>query len=454
VELAEMMHDPATRVKILGTTPDECTAFFDAYAQKAQGPGTDLQRQVAEETQRQLANYLRDLDVDGDSADRVTSRLRHGPQGKRGRADVLTSYGQGATHNPHAPGAALDDVFDNAVDFLNSIWHLNPDAGVPGSATQGKLAKIRNAASSVSPADGGNLVPEVLRARLLELAVERSVARARATVIPMDSARVPFPLIDVSSHETSLFGGMVAYWGEEGSALVDANPKFGRVVLDAQKLTGLSVVPNELLQDSIISFSALIERLWPRVLAFKEDTGFISGGGVGEPLGALSANNPALIVQAAEAGQLADTVILENVVNMYSRMLPTSLGNAVWLCSPMVLPKLFTMSLSVGTGGAPMMLMNVSGAAPMTLLGRPIVVTEQAEALGNQGDLSFVDFEYLLVGDRQMMTASSSTEWKFGNDQTAYRIIQRVDSRPWVPSALTPRYGGDSLSPFVTLAAR
>jgi hypothetical protein len=57
-----------------------------------------------------------------------------------------------------------------------------------------------------------------------------------------------------------VFGGMIAYWGEEGAALQDSNPKFGRVVLDAKKLTGLSAVPNELLQDSIVSFSALIER--------------------------------------------------------------------------------------------------------------------------------------------------------------------------------------------------
>jgi hypothetical protein len=52
------------------------------------------------------------------------------------------------------------------------------------------------------------------------------------------------------------------------------------------------------------------------------------------------------------------------------------------------------------------------------------------------------------------MTASSSTDWKFGNDQTAFRIIQRVDGRPWIKSAITPKNGGNSLSPFVELTAR
>jgi HK97 family phage major capsid protein len=71
-----------------------------------------------------------------------------------------------------------------------------------------------------------------------------------------------------------------------------------------------------------------------------------------------------------------------------------------------------------------------------------------------QGDIAFVDLTYYLVGDRQQMTAASSTDWKFGNDQTAYRIIQRVDGQPWIKNPITPKNGGNALSPFVELAAR
>jgi HK97 family phage major capsid protein len=281
-----------------------------------------------------------------------------------------------------------------------------------------------------------------------------SVVRARATVVPMDSARVPFPTIDVTSNASSVYGGMIAYWGEESAALTDANPTFARVVLDAKKLTGLSVVPNELLQDSIISFSALIERLWPRALAFEEDSKFMLGNGTGEPLGFIGAANTAGISVSAEAGQAASTVLYDNIVKMYARMFPASLNSAVWLVSPDVLPQLMLMSLSVGTGGSAMFVVNAAGAMPMTLLGRPIVVTEKVNAVGTRGDIAFVDLSYYLVGDRQAMSASSSTDWKFGNDQTAYRIIQRVDGRPWIQSAITPRNGGNALSPFVELATR
>jgi len=447
-ELAEMFSDP-TFLKKFGNQ-EELRDWVTAYGQKAQGEGTDLNRLVAEETQKQLAAYLKDKDVDNDNADRI-KRLNLDPQNKRrgGKASMLTSYGQGAAHNAHAPGAVLDGKFETAVDYLNTIWHLNNSQDAAA-----KLAEIRNAASSVSPADGGFLVPEVLRSQLLEISLEKSVVRPQATVVPMDSARVPFPTIDVTSNASSVFGGMVAYWGEESAALTDANPKFGRVELDAKKLTGLSVVPNELLQDSIISFSALIERLWPMTLAFEEDSKFMSGSGVGEPLGFLGAGNPAAIAAAAESGQTAQTIVYENVVNMYARMMPSSLNNAVWIISPDTIPQLFTMALSVGTGGNSMFIVNASGPGPATLFGRPIIVSEKANTLGSRGDIAFCDLSYYLVGDRQSMSASSSTDYKFGNDQTAFRIIQRVDGRPWIKSAITPKNGGNSLSPFVELAAR
>lgn len=446
-ELAEFMGDPGKYKGILASA-DTLKAFIAAYGEKVQGEGTDLHRAVAVETQRQLAAYLKDKDVSGDNADRI-KRLDLNPQATGRRTGMLTSYGQGAAHNPHAPGAVIDAKFATATDYLKAIWHL--DSSPEATSTR---AEIRNAASSVSPADGGYLVPETLRSQLLEIALESAVVRSRATVVPMDSARVPFPTIDVASNQSSVFGGMIAYWGEESAALTESDPKFGRVVLDAKKLTGLSVVPNELLQDSIVSFSALIERLWPLTLAFEEDSAFMTGSGVGEPLGFLGAGNPAAVAVSAESGQAADTILYENIVKMYARMLPSSIGRAVWVISPDTIPELFTMALSVGTGGNSVFVVNAAGPGPMTLFGRPIVVTEKANRLGDRGDIAFCDLGYYLVGDRQVMTAASSTDWKFGNDQTAYRLIQRVDGRPWIQSAITPKNGGNSLSPFVELAAR
>lgn len=443
-ELAEMLADPAASKEILASK-DSLKTFIDSYAQRQQGDGTEIQRQIEVETQRQLANMLRENDMKGDR-DSI-QRLNLDPQTKP--ANMLTSHKQATAYNAKAPGAALDKEFGSAGEFIHAAWHLNNNAEL-----QSKMASLRNAYSSVVPADGGFLVPETLRSQLLQIALEMAVVRSRATVVPMESARVPFPMIDSTTNVGSVYGGMVAYWGEESAALTDASPKFGRAVLDAKKLTGLSVVPNELLQDSLISFAALVETLWPQALAFFEDNAFMSGTGVGEPLGFLGAGNSAGVAVTKETGQTADTIVVENVIKMYSRMLPSSLSRGVWICSPEAIPELFTMALSVGTGGGPVMLTNVAGPAPMTIFGRPLIVSEKAGRLGDRSDLSFVDLSYYLVGDRQTMTASSSTDWKFGNDQTAFRIIQRVDGRPWLQSAITPANGGPTLSPFVEIADR
>ncbi|MFD3802638.1 phage major capsid protein [Streptomyces sp. NPDC058619] len=443
-ELAEMIADP-TRAKEIFATKESTKDFIDAYAQRQQGDGTDMQRQIEVETQRQLANLLRD---NGQNADRDNiQRLNLDPQTRP--ANMLSSHKQATAYNARAVGSVLDGKFENAADYFRHAWHLNRDP-----QALAKMDELRNAYSSVIPADGGFLVPETLRSQLLQIALEESVVRPRATVVPMETARVPFPMIDSTTNVGSVFGGMVGYWGEEGAALVESNPKFARAVLDAKKLTGFAVVPNELLQDSLISFSSLIETLWPQALAHFEDLAFMSGTGVGEPLGFLGAANPAGVAVTKETGQTADTIVVENVIKMYSRMLPSSLSRGIWVCSPEAIPELYTMALSVGTGGGPVMLTNVAGPAPMTIFGRPLVVAEKAGRLGDRSDLCFVDLSYYLIGDRQQMTAASSTEYKFGNDQTAYRIIQRVDGRPWLQSPITPANGGPTLSPFVEIADR
>jgi HK97 family phage major capsid protein len=354
----------------------------------------------------------------------------------------------GAAYNKHALGSPLDKEFENTADFFESIWHGN-------LAGQDRWRKIRNDYSSIDPAAGGFLVPEVLRSELLRLALETSVVRPRARVIPMDSARVPFPCIDSTSHASSVFGGITGTWIEESGTLGESEAKFGRVVLQAAKLAASCDVPNELLQDSIVSFAALIEQMMPEAIAWYEDVGFLTGNGVGQPLGVL--NSPALVTVTKETGQVADSIVWENLVKMYAQMLPGSLGRAVWVANINCFPELATMSLSVGTGGGAIWLNNGVNGPPAQILGRPLILTEKVPTIGGAGsgkDISFIDFGYYLIGDRMQMRAESSPHFHFSTDQTTFRIIERVDGRGWLMSALTPANSSTTLSPFVTLGER
>jgi HK97 family phage major capsid protein len=227
-------------------------------------------------------------------------------------------------------------------------------------------------------------------------------------------------------------------------------------VLDAKKLTGYAEVPNELLADAP-AFGSFFDTIFPRAIAWFEDIAFMTGTGVGEPLGFI--NCPASVNVPIQTGQATKTIVWENVVAMYARMLPTALGRAVWICSIDTFPELATMALSVGTGGGPVWMGNYTspGAStpPVTILGRPVYFTEKTSALGTAGDISFVDMSYYLIGDRQIMQSMSSEHYKFQNDKTAFRVIERLDGRPWIQSAITPHNNStNTLTPFVQLASR
>jgi HK97 family phage major capsid protein len=442
VELEEMLTDPG-RMTALLAQPQAFGEFITAYARSRLDRDLSIHAQVQEQVQQNLAKFLKESAPDQVARLDMTPRDVSAPVGRRPPRNAI--------YNPRAMGAQIDKDFANSGEYFHAIWHnANRTADV-----QAKLHRVRNAFSSTVPSEGGFLVPETLRSELLRVALESAVVRPRARVIPMETLRVPFPAIDSTSNVSSLFGGIVGYWTEEAAALTASQAVFSRIVLDAKKLTMYTEAPNELISDSLISFQAFIDDIFPEAMGFEEDYAFLTGSGVGEPLGALTTANTALVSVAKETAQAASTLYWENIVKMFARMLPSSLGRAVWVASPDTFAELATMALSVGTGGSAVWLTDGTQSPSLNLLGRPVIMSEKAPAvLGTQGDLSFVDFGFYLIGDRQVMSAMSSPHFKFGNDMTAYRIIERVDGRPWLNSAITPRNNSATLSPFVQLATR
>jgi HK97 family phage major capsid protein len=423
-EVADALSDPVKAAKLFGNEAD-WRRFQDAYAARMNADGA-IDAQLAE-----------------------AARLRNGG----GRSPVDFSPGQGATRvamrSPVAPGAHLNGVFTNLGELIQAGALDHPTAEVAS-----KLSQLSNSFGSTVPADGGFLIPETLRSDIASLALESAIVRPRATVMPMGSLRLGIPAIDDTSHASSVLGGLVGYWTEEGASLTESQASFERVVLEAKKLVIYGEIPNELMADSP-ALDAWLRVALPSATAFYEDVAFMNGSGVGEPLGFYKA--AAMISVGAT---LAAHVKWTDVANLYSRMLPDSLSRAVWIASPGAIPDLLKMVV-IGTEGAntvggPALIGYGAGgqAAPTSILGRPLIFSEKAPDLGSAFPLAFVDLAYYLVGDRQQMALTVSEHYRFQNDKTAIRVIERVDGRPWLNSALTPRNGSSStLSAFVGLAA-
>jgi HK97 family phage major capsid protein len=447
-ELGEMLADPA-KLKDIMTSPKAVQEFMDAYASKVQGDGTDLSDLVKDETQKQFAEFLR---ANG-AEDIKRPDLRKDTPDPYSAVANKSHRRQGLFSNK-AVGAKVDSLFEDSGDYFHTIWRGN--ASRETAAVTEKLEKLRNFSSDV-PADGGFLIPETLRSELLSVALEQAIVRSLARVVPMNTLRVPIPSIDSTSNVSSVYGGITGYWTEEAGKLTASQPRFGRVILDAKKLTAYTEVPSELLSDSLISLTMFIDQMFPEALAFFEDIAFLTGTGVGEPLGVLN-GAAAIPVNRTTAGHIK----FEDVLAMFPRMLPQSLKRAVWVASIDSWSDLAAMRIvqqnvagteNVGVASPAVWLNNgqVIDAPPMTLMGRPVIFTEKVPKLGSAGDLSLIDFGYYLLGDRQVMQARQSDEFKFDTDQVAFRIIERVDGRPWLQSAITPHNSGATLSPIVKL---
>lgn len=435
--------------------------FMDAYARAFMKHDPEAKQQMTEAEQRGMLAMLRD----GAKPDPKyyagpvlgAEKLRGGPMagGQRWRKDY-------ARYNPHAEGARLDEekYAQDLGSHFRAIWassrtQMTPDSDDVRRYIQKMDQVLRNAMSEKVPADGGFLVPEVLRSELLRISLETAIVRSRARVVPMESLRVPYPTIDDTSHVTNVYGGVQGYWTEEAAALTNSQPAFGRTVLEAKKLTLYTEIPNELFSDSAVTLTQFLNEIFPEALAYFEDDAFINGSGQGEPQGYIT--SPAAI---AVTRKTTSHVYFPDIANMYAQMWPASLSRAVWICSPAVIAELLQLALvnpggGTGVASPPSFITNmqVLDAPTMTIFGRPLIVSEKVPNLGTAGDLSFVDFGYYLLGDRQAMQASTSEQYKFQNDVTAFRVIERVDGRTWIQSPITPRNSGSQLSPVVLLHA-
>ena len=473
--LKALMSNPLELKQIFsleGVADGTAREFMDSYAKEYSRRNTDTTTEMRDQVQSILFDFVRDngggRKPNLDLSNMVTFEGGRPRLQLTGDGSPSVSKGRGAVYNRAAPGAQFEQKYrpEDRFTSIGEYCQAIREEGRPSSRPNRKelLAKLenvrqfQNSFGSEEAASGGFLIPEIMRSELLQLALEKSTVRSRASVIPMSTLSVPIPTVDDTSHVSSIFGGVVFYWAEESGALTESQASFGKVTLTAKKLTGFFKVPNELLADAP-AFSGWFDTRVPAGLAWYEDLAFMTETGTGTPQGFI--NSPASVAVAKQTGQAAATIVWENIVGMYARMLPTSLASAVWVCAIDTFPELATMALSVGTGGGPVWIGNFAGGQggadtpPMTILGRPVIFTEKVPALGTTGDISFVDFSYYLVGDRQQVEVMASEHAFFQNDQTAYRLIERVDGRPWLQSPLTPPNGSsNTLSPFVQLATR
>jgi HK97 family phage major capsid protein len=242
----------------------------------------------------------------------------------------------------------------------------------------------------------------------------------------------------------------VAYWLAEGGDKTPSKPKFKQLTLELQKLAALYYATDELLEDATALTQEVTEAFMDE-MNFKIQDAIFRGDGAGKPQGILS--SPSLVTVAKETGQLASTILYQNIVKMYSRFMG---NNGIWIANRDIFPQLSQMSLAVGTGGAPayMPANGLAGVPYNTLVGLPIIFIEQASTVGTEGDIVLADMGQYLVAEKGGIVGASSIHVEFTTGQTVFRWLYRIDGQTKTSSPITPANGTATVSPFISLATR
>lgn len=311
---------------------------------------------------------------------------------------------------------------------------------------------IRNAGMTMGTgADGGFVVPLQFLGPVFDAALEMEVVRPRANVIPMAAGQAVAGVFDYQDGTSGKRAGLQLLWGQEATALTEQKGKVRELNMNAHKGSILVRVSNELAADAP-AFDAQLGQAMVAAVAIGLDTAFLSGTGVGQPLGVLNA--PGTITVAKETAQSPGTVLMPNLAAMVGRLSPSSFKRSVWLVHPTVVPKLYLMRYAVGDSSGFVQSIDQDADGTLRIFGRPVEITEACAPLSSAGDIMLCDFSRYAVGLRADASIKRDESVYFASDELAFRLTLRVDGQPQDGEATKLRDGTNTVAPFVVLGAR
>jgi HK97 family phage major capsid protein len=347
-------------------------------------------------------------------------------------------------------------LFKNLAEQLRAVKKFATDGTVDE-----RLSRINKEYQNAAPLganesvgdEGGFVVQTDFAGFMMESAATSGqiLPRVDRYEISGSSNRVEWTDIDETSVATTVFGGVQVYWEGEGLGATATQPKLSQKELKLCKLLGFAYATYELEQDSNF-ISQLYTRAFTLAIQRELEGCVISGTGAGKPLGFL--NSGVINTITKETGQEADTIVWNNLSKMFNRAYDKRNPGYVWLAHPDTAEQFDFMQFPVGTGGVPVYLQEAKEGSLATLKGHSIVESDHCSALGDAGDINYVNLkEYMLI-TKGGVQADTSMHVAFLTAQNCFRFIFRANGMPKKSSLLTIKNSSTQRSSFVTLGAR
>lgn len=352
--------------------------------------------------------------------------------------------------------------FRNMGEFTKAIVDHGQSRGQRLDERIQKRASLSTYGSEGVAADGGFAVPPDFRPTIMKKVMGEESLLALTNQLTSSTNSLTVPKDESTPWAAS--GGVQTYWTSEAGAITQSKPSLESTTIPLHKLAVLVPLTDELMMDAP-ALGTWVTGKAGDALGYETNHVIVQGTGAGQPLGILNAGGTVSVAKVTS--QDADTVVAQNLIDMYSRLYAKWRGDAVWLINQNVEPMLLSMSLPgkdetgtavSGYGALTYMPPGGLSASPYaTLFGKRVIPTEACETLGDKGDIFFVALSQYATVTRNAsgIRQDTSIHMWFDQDVMALRFIMRLGGQPWWNTAIAGRdLTTSTYSAFVTLDTR
>lgn len=278
---------------------------------------------------------------------------------------------------------------------------------------------VQNTLSVGQDSEGGYLVPDEFEATLIQALNDSNIMRNLAKVITTSYGDRQIPV--VSSKGT-------ASWIEEGGAFNESDDSFSQVILGAHKLGTIIKISEELLNDTVFNLEKYIATEFARRIGAAEEEAFIKGNGTNKPTGILNTG------QLGVTTAVADAITFDEVIDLWHSLREPYRKNATWMLNDSTAKAIRKMK---DDNGQYIWQPSVQVGQPDKILNNPVKTSAYMPEIGaGEKVLSFGDYSYYWIADRQGRSFQRLNELYAVNGQVGFRAYQRVDGKLVLPEAV------------------
>lgn len=314
--------------------------------------------------------------------------------------------------------------------------------------TAGPTGNTEGSLSLTAGTGDGAVIPVQYETEIFRMYGEQDDFMSLAFPFAMNSLAAHLPVLrNYDRSNTSATVGVVA--GEPGEAVVIPVSKttWEQRIFTLVKEAIMVPVSNEALDDNNVGLGSAIaaQAVWQ---LRKRINGGIIQGVTSSCTGIIGATATKIIGRAN-----ANQISFADLINMYAAFAhqDANYAGAYWLGHPTVVAQLGTTTI----GNYPALFAPGGGATgqPLSILGRPLILTGWCKPLGTTGDLLLVDPKRYIMGYKGGVNSFVSPHVYAASDQTGFRFTQRVNGQLGLTGKITLEDGSTTVSPFVELGA-